>query len=256
MRFEFDEDRAEYESQQQRVRAWSEFWVAEHMYCPACGSASLSKHRNNRPAADFYCAACAEEFELKAKNGRFGARIVNGAYATLLERLAADDNPSLMLLGYNLSRLAVERVIVVPRYFFTPAIVEARPPLRPPARRAGWAGCNILLAEIPAYGRIDVVIDGAAVPRDTVLERWRRTAFLRDEKMPSRGWLIEVLRCVEKINQSEFSLSDVYAFEGELQAVFPDNNNVRPKIRQQLQRLRDSGVLEFLGDGSYRLIEK
>jgi len=31
------------------------------------------------------------------------------------------------------------------------------------------------------------------------------------------------------------------------------NHNIRPKIRQQLQILRDLGFLEFLGDGSYRL---
>jgi type II restriction enzyme len=256
VRFEFDEERAEYTSQPQRARAWSESWVSAHMYCPACGAASLSKHENNRPASDFYCPACAEEFELKAKNGRFGSRVVDGAYATLLARMSADDNPNLVLLGYNRDRLMVERLIVVPRYFFTPIVVEPRPPLRPPARRAGWVGCNILLAGIPERGRIDVVVDGAAVPRDSVLASWRRTAFLREEKMPTRGWLIEVLKCVEQIGRSEFSLSDVYAFEGRLQQAFPENNNVRPKIRQQLQRLRDNGVLEFRGDGEYRLVRK
>ena len=32
-----------------------------------------------------------------------------------------------------------------------------------------------------------------------------------------------------------------------------DNRHVRDKIRQQLQVLRDLGLLEFRGDGSYRL---
>ena len=31
------------------------------------------------------------------------------------------------------------------------------------------------------------------------------------------------------------------------------NRHVRPKIRQQLQVLRDLGLLDFLGGGSYRL---
>jgi len=33
----------------------------------------------------------------------------------------------------------------------------------------------------------------------------------------------------------------------------PNNAHVRDKIRQQLQVLRDLGLLEFLGSGSYRL---
>ncbi|MFN9928569.1 MAG: hypothetical protein ACK53I_16700 [Phenylobacterium sp.] len=41
--------------------------------------------------------------------------------------------------------------------------------------------------------------------------------------------------------------------EARLQAAYPGNNNVRPKIRQQLQVLRDAGWLIFLGKGAYRL---
>ena len=33
----------------------------------------------------------------------------------------------------------------------------------------------------------------------------------------------------------------------------PQNRFVRPKIRQQLQILRDLGLLEFLGRGRYRV---
>ncbi|WP_299975253.1 hypothetical protein [Devosia sp. 66-22] len=58
---------------------------------------------------------------------------------------------------------------------------------------------------------------------------------------------------MDAIGRPEFDLNDVYAFEARLSAIYPSNNNVRPKIRQQLQVLRDSGYLEFLGDGRYRL---
>jgi type II restriction enzyme len=34
----------------------------------------------------------------------------------------------------------------------------------------------------------------------------------------------------------------------------PLNRNIRPKIRQQLQVMRDHGVLEFLGQGRYRIL--
>ena len=33
---------------------------------------------------------------------------------------------------------------------------------------------------------------------------------------------------------------------------YPENHHVRAKLRQQLQRLRDLGLVEFLGDGSYQ----
>ncbi len=50
----------------------------------------------------------------------------------------------------------------------------------------------------------------------------------------------------------EFSLDDVYAHEATLAALYPDNRNVRPKIRQQLQVVRDWGWLAFNGRGTRR----
>ena len=32
----------------------------------------------------------------------------------------------------------------------------------------------------------------------------------------------------------------------------PNNNNIRAKIRQQLQQLRDRGIISFLGNGRYQ----
>ena len=46
--------------------------------------------------------------------------------------------------------------------------------------------------------------------------------------------------------------ADVYAFEGLLGQKHPQNHHVRPKIRQQLQLLRDKGFIDFLGHGMYR----
>jgi type II restriction enzyme len=86
-----------------------------------------------------------------------------------------------------------------------------------------------------------------------VLAKWKRTLFLRRESIDARGWLIEVMKSVEMIGRREFTLDDVYAFEAPLSAIYPNNNNVRPKIRQQLQVLRDNGFLEFTGRGQYRL---
>ena len=68
-----------------------------------------------------------------------------------------------------------------------------------------------------------------------------------------RGWLIEVMRCVEGIGRETFGLDEVYAYAAHLSALYPDNANVRPKIRQQLQVLRDQGYVAFVGRGRYRL---
>ncbi|GJQ53056.1 MAG: hypothetical protein HKUEN02_19030 [Anaerolineaceae bacterium] len=54
--------------------------------------------------------------------------------------------------------------------------------------------------------------------------------------------------CSEEYEDDEFSLEDVYAFEGQLQAKHSSNNNVRAKIRQQIQSLRDRDVIQFFGE--------
>lgn len=66
------------------------------------------------------------------------------------------------------------------------------------------------------------------------------------------SWLVDTLSCVEKIPSTTFSLSEMYSFEDELYAKHPDNNNIRAKLRQQLQILRDEGVIEFLNPGEYK----
>jgi type II restriction enzyme len=45
----------------------------------------------------------------------------------------------------------------------------------------------------------------------------------------------------------------MYGFERNLSELYPGNQNVRPKIRQQLQYLRDRGFIEFVSRGNYRL---
>ena len=72
-------------------------------------------------------------------------------------------------------------------------------------------------------------------------------------KVGLRGWTLDVLKAIRKLNKAEFSLSDVYQFESELAAMHPGNRNVRPKIRQQLQVLRDLGFINFTDRGHYSL---
>lgn len=76
-------------------------------------------------------------------------------------------------------------------------------------------------------------------------------ALLLEAEPRARGWLADVLRCVERL-YSTFTLENVYPFEAGLVAKHPKNRNVRPKIRQQLQVLRDLGLVEFVTPGVYR----
>lgn len=86
-----------------------------------------------------------------------------------------------------------------------------------------------------------------------VLSQWKRTLFLQKEDAEARGWLIEVMKCVESIGKKEFDLNDVYRFEAQLSKLYPYNRHVKQKIRQQLQVLRDHGYLDFVSRGNYRL---
>ncbi|MDX1786848.1 MAG: hypothetical protein R3205_01985 [Psychrobacter sp.] len=51
---------------------------------------------------------------------------------------------------------------------------------------------------------------------------------------------------------ANFSLNQVYAFADLLKLKHPENNHIKDKIRQQLQVLRDKGIIEFTGRGQYR----
>jgi type II restriction enzyme len=62
-----------------------------------------------------------------------------------------------------------------------------------------------------------------------------------------------VLNAVRRLDKREFKLAEVHAFANDLAHLHPANRNVEPKIRQQLQILRDLGFVEFLGGGNYRL---
>lgn len=254
MKLRFEEAQTPYQSGAQSARVWTEQWAATELYCPGCGSRPLIGYENNRPVADLHCGVCAEEFELKSSKRSFGKKVVDGAYSAMSERLSSGSNPSLLLLAYDRNRLAVKNLIVVPKHFFTMGIIEKRKPLGPNARRAGWVGCNILYDRVPKAGRIPIVEDGHPLPQDEVISRWRRSLFLADKNEASRGWLVNVMRCVDALERQEFTTDDAYGFAGELQAIYPNNRHVKEKIRQQLQVLRDNGWLEFVSRGRYRIV--
>src|SRR5215470_13244975 len=160
MKLGFEESQLSYSSGTQKARTWTETWVSAQAYCPHCGNAKMSQFPNNSPLADFLCTSCNEEFELKSQRGKFGAKVADGAYKTKCERLAASNNPNLLLMNYNVKSLSVVNLLIVPKHFFVREIIEERKPLAATARRAGWIGSNIILNEIPSSGKIFIVRGG------------------------------------------------------------------------------------------------
>ncbi len=100
---------------------------------------------------------------------------------------------------------------------------------------------------------IPIVVDGEAIDINTICQSVQRTIALRDENIEKRGWIFDVLNCVNMLPEI-FSTDDIYIYEKHLQNLHPNNHNIKPKIRQQLQFLRDAGLIEFLDRGHYRRI--
>lgn len=244
-----------YKSNAQIARVLTENWVGTNSYCPRCGYPRLEHFENNKPVADFFCAQCKNTFELKSKMMDFGNKVADGSYQTMIERIESNANPDFLLMTYDQAQNNVKDFLVIPKYFFTPAIIEKRSPLSENARRAGWVGCNILLTKIPREGRIYLIRDGVTLRKDRVVTTLGKTRFLENQDMNSRGWVIEILNCINRIDSEIFVLNDVYKFENALSQLYPNNKHIKDKIRQQLQILRDREFIEFLGQGIYRKLK-
>jgi type II restriction enzyme len=192
--------------------------------------------------------------------------------------ILSDEIPNLFLLHYKLPQLTVENVLLIPRFAFSSSCIEKRKALSPTARRAGYVGCYFVLDRIPANARIRVVDNGKALQKSVVRESYRRLRPLEELNIEKRGWTLDVLNVVLSLDSQwrrggttlhgerpelgraeaaplhkTFSLGDVYAHAGSLAKLHPDNRHVQPKIRQQLQVLRDLGLITFLGGGSYSM---
>lgn len=243
-----------YHSTSQRIRIITEKWVGQNIYCPCCGNERLNHFENNRPVADFFCACCHEEYELKSKAGTIGRSVNDGAYDKMITRISMLNNPNFFFMNYNKANLIVRDLIFVPKYFFIPDIIAKRKPLAETARRAGWTGCNILLSKVPEEGKIFLIKDETLVPTEDVLKKVKKTDFISDYKLGARGWILDILNCIQMIPNEDFSIEDMYYFEEKLSKKYPNNHHIREKIRQQLQVLRDKGILEFKGKGQYRKI--
>ena len=239
-----------YQSTPQKIRVMSEAWVNHNCYCPNCCAQPLAEFVNNQPVADFYCANCAEQYELKSKAGKLSHIINDGAYDTMIQRINSEDNPSFFFLTYS-KELSVNNFLIIPKHFFKPDMIVKRKPLSVTARRAGWVGCNIDLRNVPESGKVFLVKNQKVIAQETVSQQFQQTLFLRQQTQRARGWTLDVWQCIDKLDE-QFTLQQVYHFVDELQFKHPENHHIQDKIRQQLQVLRDKGIIAFLGRGNYR----
>ncbi|HKF51753.1 MAG TPA: DpnI domain-containing protein [Candidatus Acidoferrales bacterium] len=243
----------DYKSNSQRARVATESWGAKNLYCLNCDSDKLSSSPPNTAAIDYICPKCDSSFQLKSQSRFFGARINDAAYATMLEKIRADETPNLIALHYDVPNWRVANAFLVPHFAFSISAIEKRPPLASTARRAGWVGCNILLTEIPPDARIPLVTDGKPTNPASARKQYAKVRPLEKLKPEMRGWTLDVLNLVRSLHKQTFSLADAYTLEPHLASLHPANRHVRPKIRQQLQILRDLDLLMFLGNGRYQL---
>ena len=244
-----------YKARSQVARRITENWCARELFCAACSSNTLNPTKNNTPSTDFVCPICCATYQVKSSTRPPKNRVVDAAYSAMLAAIRNDATPHLIVLHYTRS-WSIQNALLVPRFFLTESTIERRKPLASTARRAGWVGCNILLDKVPEQGRIPFVCSGTVVTPTRVRSRFRAISTMAGLHPNQRGWLVDVMRVMDAIGRDTFDLADLYGQEKELSDLHPNNRNVRPKIRQQLQVLRDLGVIEFLGSGRYAKCER
>lgn len=244
----------QYNSNSQKIRVMSEYWAEENIFCPNCGN-EIKSLENNKKVSDFLCKKCLENYEQKASQKRFQGKVVSSEYKTIISRLSSVNKPHFFFMHYLISDYSINNFFVVPKYFFIPDIIEKRKPLKETAKRAGWTGSSILFSKIPDSGKIYYVENGVELSKKEIFTKWQKTAFLKDVKKDElKGWILDIMNCIESLKKKEFFLQDIYDFEHSLKILHPENKHIKDKIRQQLQYLRDKGYLKFIAPGKYELV--
>ncbi|MBN2421834.1 restriction endonuclease [Candidatus Woesearchaeota archaeon] len=244
-----------YKSNSQIARVLTESWFSSEMYCPCCLNEKISKYPNNQKVADFLCDSCKNEFQGKSSSKTFGKILNDGEYHTMLSFVKNNLTPNFFLLHYSKEDWKVKNLYFIPKFFINESIIIKRNPLSKTARRAGWTGCNLLIERIPKEGKIYIINKGEIIDKSNVYNTWKKMSFLGKKDPSTRGWTSDVLKCVQQQDKEKFTLQEFYKFSKKyLQELHPHNKNVEAKIRQQLQILRDNGILRFDSRGTYSTI--
>ena len=244
---------AAYQSGSQRARVVTESWGESNLYCPNCSSPKLARLRNNTKASDYSCPACGFWYQLKGQKSPIRSSIADGAFEAMMNAIRNDETPNFYFMHYDLATWSIKNLLLIPSFAFPPSAIIKRNPLSVTARRAGWIGCNIALHRIPIEARIAIVTESSVAPASEVREKFQRVKPLSEISVKQRGWTLDVLNAIRRLGKTEFTTADAYAFTRELEKLHPDNRHIKDKIRQQLQVLRDAGLLLHVERGIWRL---
>ena len=241
-------------SASQRTRRMTEDWVTRNLFCLACGSNYLHPAPPNTPVFDHSCPGCCARYQIKGQKRPFGKKVLNSEYQLKLKAILDECAPHYAFLNYTDATWKVTDLFLVPGHFLGRASIKQRPPLKPSAKRAGWIGSQILLDRLPKEARVHVVRNGVCRSPSIVRQDWKQYKFLSKGK----GWTADILSCIyileTETGSTTFTLQEFYKrFEQELASWYPENQHIQPKIRQQLQILRDQKIVTFLGKGRYRI---
>lgn len=242
-----------YRSKSQIARVLTENWFQEEMYCPSCLNDGLMRNPNNTSVIDFFCKTCDGSFQLKSQSTLLHKRVLDGAFSPMIKAIYKGTNPNFFFMHYSKIDWIIQNLVLIPKFFFSNSIIERRKPLSSNARRSGWVGCNILISRLPSFGKIEIVTNKKIIPKKEVHDAWKKLYFLNKEKAEKRAWTSDVLLCIEKLDKKIFDLNEVYYFEDYLSKLHPDNRHIKAKIRQQLQILRDRGLINFKSKGLYSI---
>ncbi len=238
----------------QAIKMLTEHWTANNIFCPSCWSA-LMKHKIDKPVNDLFCRECSEDFELKSSKWKLWKIIPWWAYDVMIKQMI--EKPMHLFVLKYAPDYTINNFLVVPKYFFIPGIIQKRNISRVKQKNWKvrlWTWWNILFHKIPESWKIHYIREWSYKTRTEILNEWNRVRFLEKEKQESKWWIFDMMKCIEKLNKENFSLEEMYSFENELRKIYPQNNNIKPKIRQQLQFLRDRNYLEFLWWGKYKVL--
>ncbi len=241
-----------YKSPSQKARVVTEAWASRELYCPNCLAPALESTPVNYQSTDYICPACTSPFQLKSSKSGIGTKVPDGAYQAMISAIREDRTPNLLLLSYKQTTWQVLDLLIIPHFAFSEQAIIPRKPLALTARRAGWIGCNIDLSQIAPEARIPIIQNGLEVCSSAVSDRFSKLKPLSQLKSKERGWTLAVLNAIQTSGLANFTTQDAYVFEKQLQLIFPSNRHIRQKIRQQLQVLRDLGLLAHVSRGCWK----
>ena len=106
------------------------------------------------------------------------------------------------------------------------------------------------LPPVPKYEVPDLELD-ASEDDDSIFDNDPETI-----RKNLTGWKRAVFQEVDMLNKRVFTTEDFEQMKPNLRKLYPNNRNIDAKIRQQLQFLRDLGLIRFESRGIYKKLWK